>query len=100
MNLECCVSARGSPTSLIPHKPFFFRAHQPGVGALQAVGASVAGVVNNHALDFGPDALADTVSHLRHAGIAGTPMRAKAAASSDRAVEGGEHQLRGRARGR
>jgi poly-gamma-glutamate capsule biosynthesis protein CapA/YwtB (metallophosphatase superfamily) len=65
LNLECCVSARGAPTSLIPGKPFFFRAPPSGLEALRAIETSVAGVANNHALDFGADALADTLMHLR-----------------------------------
>jgi poly-gamma-glutamate synthesis protein (capsule biosynthesis protein) len=69
VNLECCISGQGSPTALIPEKPFYFRAPPSAVEALQAIGASVAGVANNHALDFGADALADTLGHLRAAGI-------------------------------
>jgi hypothetical protein len=69
VNLECCISGQGSPTALIPRKRFFFRAPPSAVDALRAIGASVAGVANNHALDFGADALADTLRHLRAAGI-------------------------------
>jgi poly-gamma-glutamate capsule biosynthesis protein CapA/YwtB (metallophosphatase superfamily) len=65
LNLECCVSTRGAPTSLIPGKPFFFRVPPSGLEALRAIGTSVAGVANNHTLDFGADALADTLVHLR-----------------------------------
>ena len=68
-NLECCVSGQGSPTDLIPGKPFYFRAPPSAVEALQAIGVTVAGVANNHLLDFGADALADTLGHLRAAGI-------------------------------
>jgi poly-gamma-glutamate capsule biosynthesis protein CapA/YwtB (metallophosphatase superfamily) len=69
LNLECCMSARGVPTSLVAGKPFFFRAPPTGLEALRAIGASVAGVANNHTLDFGADALDDTLSHLREAGV-------------------------------
>src|SRR5919197_494599 len=69
VNLECCVSTRGAPTPLIPGKPFFFRAPPSGVKALRAIGASVAGLANNHALDFGVEALTDTLEHLRAGGI-------------------------------
>jgi len=72
LNLECCVSPRGEPTRLIRDKPFFFRSPPSGVGALQAVGAAVASLANNHALDFGPEALADTLAELDAAGIAAT----------------------------
>jgi hypothetical protein len=69
VNLECCVSARGTPTSLIADKPFFFRSPPHGVEALHAIGASVAGIANNHTLDFGLDALSDTLVHLRAADV-------------------------------
>jgi poly-gamma-glutamate capsule biosynthesis protein CapA/YwtB (metallophosphatase superfamily) len=69
LNLECCVSARGAPTSVIADKPFFFRAPPTGVEALRSIGASLAGIANNHTLDFGPDALADTLSHLEAANV-------------------------------
>ena len=69
VNLECCVSEQGNPTGSIPGKRFHFRAPPSSVDALQAIGVSVAGVANNHVLDFGADALADTLGHLRAAGI-------------------------------
>lgn len=69
-NLECCVSLRGASTSLIAGKPFFFRAPPEAVGALRAIGADGVTLANNHALDFGEAALADTVSSLLAAGIA------------------------------
>ena len=69
LNLECCVSAQGAPTSLIPDKPFFFRCPPRGVEALRAVGTSVASIANNHTLDFGVDALSDTLLLLESAGV-------------------------------
>jgi poly-gamma-glutamate synthesis protein (capsule biosynthesis protein) len=69
-NLECCLSERGEPTDLVPGKPFFFRGPPEAVGCLRAIGADVAGLANNHALDFGPRALVDTLEHLEEAGIA------------------------------
>jgi len=69
-NLECCISERGARTGVIPDKPFFFRSPPAGVEALAAIGVGVAGLANNHALDYGPDALGDTLAHLREAGIA------------------------------
>ncbi len=68
-NLECCISDRGSPTQLLPGKPFFFRAPPIAVGCLHAMSVGVVGLANNHALDFGPEALADTLHHLESAGI-------------------------------
>ncbi|QLH84077.1 CapA family protein [Halosimplex pelagicum] len=68
LNLECSVSTRGERT---PNRGYYFRA-DPGwaLPALDAAGASFASLANNHLLDFGPTALADTVDHLERAGIA------------------------------
>jgi poly-gamma-glutamate capsule biosynthesis protein CapA/YwtB (metallophosphatase superfamily) len=70
LNLECCISERGEPTGLVPEKPFFFRGPPRATAALNAIGASFAGLANNHALDYGPEALLDTLDLLRGAGIA------------------------------
>jgi poly-gamma-glutamate capsule biosynthesis protein CapA/YwtB (metallophosphatase superfamily) len=69
LNLECCVSERGRRWP-DPHKPFFFRAPPAAVETLAHLGVSCVTLANNHALDFGPDALRDTFEHLRGAGIA------------------------------
>jgi poly-gamma-glutamate capsule biosynthesis protein CapA/YwtB (metallophosphatase superfamily) len=68
LNLECCVSERGSRWA-DPHKPFFFRAPPKAVDALVSLGVDCVSLANNHALDFGRDALLDTFEHLRSAGI-------------------------------
>jgi poly-gamma-glutamate capsule biosynthesis protein CapA/YwtB (metallophosphatase superfamily) len=68
-NLECCISDRGHPTEAIPGKPFFFRAPPRAVRALEAAHVSVTGLANNHALDFGPEALTDSLTHLERARI-------------------------------
>jgi poly-gamma-glutamate capsule biosynthesis protein CapA/YwtB (metallophosphatase superfamily) len=68
-NLECCISERGVPTSRIPGKPFFFRGPPAAVESLRAIGVAVAGLANNHALDFEEIALVDTLQLLRAAGI-------------------------------
>jgi Bacterial capsule synthesis protein PGA_cap len=69
-NLECCISARGAPTSLIAGKPFFFRAPPVAVAALETIGVRAVTLANNHAHDFGGHALADTARSLATAGIA------------------------------
>lgn len=69
INLECCVSARGAPVTLIPGKPFFFRAPPCATQALAALGVHGVCLANNHALDFGPNALLDTRALLSDAGI-------------------------------
>src|ERR687886_151571 len=69
LNLECCVSQRGSPGRL-RGKPFFFRAPPAAAELLAALGVDCVTLANNHALDFGAVALADTLRHLAAAGIA------------------------------
>ena len=69
-NLECCISERGEPTGRIQGKPFFFRGPPAAVGSLQVIKVGVAGLANNHALDFEQDAFLDTLQLL---GVAGIP---------------------------
>ena len=69
LNLECCISERGRPWPA-PGKPFFFRAPPRAVELLVLLGTDCVTLANNHALDYGLDALADTLDHLAAAGIA------------------------------
>jgi poly-gamma-glutamate capsule biosynthesis protein CapA/YwtB (metallophosphatase superfamily) len=69
LNLECCVSARGRRWPA-PDKPFFFRAPPCAVELLAHLGVDCVTLANNHALDYGEEALLDTIDHLRAAGIA------------------------------
>jgi poly-gamma-glutamate capsule biosynthesis protein CapA/YwtB (metallophosphatase superfamily) len=69
LNLECCISERGRPWQA-PGKPFFFRAPPQAVELLVLLGTDCVTLANNHALDYGLDALADTLDHLATAGIA------------------------------
>jgi poly-gamma-glutamate capsule biosynthesis protein CapA/YwtB (metallophosphatase superfamily) len=66
VNLECCISERGTPT---PGRVFHFRAPPAAVQALAHLGVDCVTLANNHALDFGPEALLDTLQHLDAAGI-------------------------------
>ncbi|MGH2747718.1 MAG: CapA family protein [Actinomycetota bacterium] len=68
LNLECCISDRGEPWP-DPRKPFFFRAPPVAVEVLKELGVDCVTLANNHALDFGFDALSDTFEHLLAAGI-------------------------------
>jgi poly-gamma-glutamate synthesis protein (capsule biosynthesis protein) len=65
LNLECCISERGRP---VP-KVFNFRAPPRAVETLLHLGVGCVTLANNHALDFGVDALLDTFEHLMQAGI-------------------------------
>jgi poly-gamma-glutamate capsule biosynthesis protein CapA/YwtB (metallophosphatase superfamily) len=69
LNLECCISERGRRWDA-PGKPFFFRAPPQAVELLALLGVDCVTLANNHALDYGFDALADTLDHLAAAGIA------------------------------
>src|SRR6266568_299453 len=68
LNLECCISDRGRPWP-DPAKPFFFRAPPAATEALVRLRVDCVTLANNHALDFGPEALLDTFAHLHAAGI-------------------------------
>jgi poly-gamma-glutamate capsule biosynthesis protein CapA/YwtB (metallophosphatase superfamily) len=68
-NLECCLSEGGRRTELLPGKPFFFRGPPAAARSLRAVGVSAVTLANNHALDFGEEALADTLRHLEDAEV-------------------------------
>jgi len=65
LNLECCISERGAPVPKI----FNFRAPPSAVETLVHLGVACVTLANNHALDYGEDALLDTFEHLRAAGI-------------------------------
>jgi poly-gamma-glutamate capsule biosynthesis protein CapA/YwtB (metallophosphatase superfamily) len=69
LNLECCISERGRRWDA-PAKPFFFRAPPRAVELLVLLGVDCVTLATNHALDYGFDALADTLDHLTSAGIA------------------------------
>jgi poly-gamma-glutamate capsule biosynthesis protein CapA/YwtB (metallophosphatase superfamily) len=69
LNLECCISERGERWAA-PGKPFFFRAPPAATETLRLLGVDCVTLANNHALDYGTVALADTLDHLGEAGIA------------------------------
>jgi poly-gamma-glutamate capsule biosynthesis protein CapA/YwtB (metallophosphatase superfamily) len=68
LNLECCISDRGERWPDV-RKPFFFRAPPAAVDTLAVLGVDCVTLANNHALDYGHDALLDTFDHLDAAGI-------------------------------
>jgi poly-gamma-glutamate capsule biosynthesis protein CapA/YwtB (metallophosphatase superfamily) len=68
VNLECPVSSRGRPDPI--QKPnVTFCAPPATIQILKGLGVNVVSVGNNHALDYGVEALEDTLSHLTAAGI-------------------------------
>ncbi|MFB7667741.1 CapA family protein [Kitasatospora sp. NPDC056138] len=68
LNLECCLSGRGQRWH-DPYKPFFFRAPPSAAAVLAELGVDCVTLANNHALDYGFDALADTRALLEQVGI-------------------------------
>ena len=69
LNLECCISDRGRRWP-DPAKPFFFRAPPSAAEVLAQLGVDCVTLANNHALDYGVEALLDTFDHLAAVGVA------------------------------
>lgn len=72
-NLEAMIVTSGMPQpglydnpALSPHR---LRAMPSAINHLQAAGFDLLGVANNHAFDFGPSGLSQTVASLESAGI-------------------------------
>jgi poly-gamma-glutamate capsule biosynthesis protein CapA/YwtB (metallophosphatase superfamily) len=82
-NLECCISERGEPVR--GHR-FHFRAPPVAAERLAELGVDCVTLANNHAMDFGPDALLDTLEHLRAAGVGAVGAGADDAAARAPAV--------------
>lgn len=85
LNLECAISDRGERWPE-PGKRFFFRAPPAAVQTLRHLGVDCTTCANNHALDFGPDALRDTLCYLSEAGIAHVGAGADLAAARAPAI--------------
>lgn len=66
LNNEFAYSGRGVPTE---GKQFTFRARPETVSFLKDMGVDLVSLANNHAYDYGPDALTDTFDTLRGAEI-------------------------------
>jgi poly-gamma-glutamate synthesis protein (capsule biosynthesis protein) len=66
-NLEGAISTRGAP---VPNKEFHFEGPEELLsGARKYAGMDVLTLANNHVMDYGADALADTLAAARRAGI-------------------------------
>ena len=66
LNNEFAYSTRGTKT---PDKSFTFRANPSRVAILKEMGVDIVSLANNHALDYGPEALLDTFDTLENAEI-------------------------------
>ncbi len=65
VNVEMVISERGEPAD----KQYVFRAPPSAAERIAAAGVDVANLANNHAMDYGPDALVDTVDLLEAQGV-------------------------------
>jgi poly-gamma-glutamate capsule biosynthesis protein CapA/YwtB (metallophosphatase superfamily)/outer membrane protein assembly factor BamB len=65
VNLECSLTTQGEPLD----KSYLIRAHPLWARSLAAGGIDLVTLANNHALDFGPLGLKETVETLRALGI-------------------------------
>lgn len=83
-NLECCLSKRGER---FPNRAYYFRGNPEwAIPALSAGNIRFTALANNHAMDFGPVALTDTIDVLekqdiKNAGTGKTPATARAPAT-------------------
>jgi len=66
VNLESPVSERGEPEA---DKLWTFRTKPEDVRGLRDAGVDVVNLANNHILDYGPEALADTLTYLQELGV-------------------------------
>ncbi len=66
LNNEFAYSNRGTP---IEEKQFTFRARPETARYLTDMGVDLVSLANNHAYDYGPDALVDTLDTLQEEGI-------------------------------
>lgn len=66
INNEFAFSSRGAEAK---NKSYTFRANPKRVEILKEMGVDIVSLANNHALDFGTDALIDTFATLEDAGI-------------------------------
>mgnify|MGYP001571556148 CR=1 FL=1 len=67
-NLECVISDKGTPWLLTP-KVFHFGSDARNVETLKIAGVDAVSLANNHALDYGYDAMLDMLKILDDAGI-------------------------------
>jgi len=65
-NLECVIAEGGTPRP----GPYRLRAPSSATAVLRGAGFDIIGLANNHALDYGPEGLAETVARMHEAGIA------------------------------
>lgn len=83
-NLEAPVARTGTE---FRSKRFRFRSDPALVPALQRAGFTILTLANNHILDFGPQALSETIAHLERQGLGHAGAGADLAAARKEAVQ-------------
>lgn len=74
-NMEAPLTTRGAPTTgkspddLASGRDYLFRGAPEVAAALARAGVRVVSLANNHAMDYGPVGLLDTLAYLERAGI-------------------------------
>lgn len=84
-NLECVLADSWNPAS-IPSKAFHFRSDSKNVAVLQTAGVNAVSLANNHTLDFGQEALTETLGALNRAGISHSGAGRDVGAASSAAI--------------
>lgn len=70
VNLESVLASGGTPADKGEPAPYYYRGRPENVAILVEGGVDVAQGANNHAGDYGPDAMAEQIALLDAAGIA------------------------------
>ncbi|WP_045222886.1 GlcNAc-transferase family protein [Desulfonatronum thioautotrophicum] len=70
VNLECVISGQGNFFDKGERRPYYYRAPAEMINVLVAAGVTATTTANNHAMDFGPEALLEQSALLSRAGIA------------------------------
>ena len=83
-NLEFPFSSRGTPEE---DKSFTFRVAPDRAGLLNEIGVDIVSLANNHTLDFGTEALMDTISTLDGIGVAHTGAGADSASANEAVIK-------------
>ena len=68
-NLECQIADVGSKVDKGEEKPFHFHAKPEMVRALTESGIDIVTIANNHGMDYGPEALLQTIELCRKNGV-------------------------------
>ena len=69
VNLECVLSTKGTRIDKGGRRPFYYRGHPQLVDVLVSAGINAVTVSNNHAMDFGADALLQQLKILDVSGL-------------------------------